>query len=470
MSMAATAIGRAPAPLAGTDIFLRRTFGEVAALAEVMLGGAIVLAAAERRSVLNSPHRGAFTAWFAGPLHGLVPDLTRNQKLLERDVHHALLAMLAAWLVVVVAGRTVRAPIVIGSVVALNALFLLCPPTALTDVFNYLGYARLDVVHHANPYTQLPLLQHGDPVYPYSNWHHLRSPYGSLFTLLLLPTARTPLPVAYWIYKALATAGSLGLLAAVWGCAKTLDRAPAAAVAFVGLNPLILVYALGGKHNDVLMVACLMAGCLLVLRRRELSGGALLAAAVAIKASAGLLAPVVAVGAPRRRRAIAGTTAGVLALAAMTTLAFGPHLPDLEDQANLVNPYSAPNLLGYALGHGGADPTVRRDALIAALAGIAICAAVAFRTRRWETPAGAAALIAIASVGWVMPWYILWALPFAALSRSKALRAAAIAMTTFLVLVRLGTADAVAHDLGIHLRATATALTNARFEHRLLAY
>ena len=466
--MAATAIEHAPAPFGGTGVFLRRTFGEVAALAEVALGAAIVVAAADRRSILSSPHHGAFTKWFAGPLEGLVPDLTRDPATLERTLHHVLLAMLAAWLIVILAGRTVRAPIVVGSVVALNIVFLLCPPTALTDLFNYLGYARLDAVHHLDPYVQLPALQHGDPVYPYSNWHHLRSPYGPLFTLILLPTARAPLPVAYWTYKALATAASLGLLTAVWACAKRLDRAPAAAVAFVGLNPLVIVYALGGKHNDVLMMACLMAGCLLVAARKEAAGGALLAAAVAIKASAGLLAPVVALGAPRRVRAIAGAAAGAVTLAAITLIAFGPHLADVKDQANLVNPYSIPNLLGYAFGHGGADAAIRHDALIAALAGVAICGAVAWRTRRWETPAGAAALIAIATVSWVMPWSILWALPFAALSKSRALRAATIAATTFLVLVRVGTTAAIAHDLHVYLRATATALANARFEHSLL--
>jgi hypothetical protein len=454
--------------LAGTGAFARRTFGEVAALAQVVLGAALVVAAADRRSVLSSPHRGAFTRWFAGPLEGLLPGLTRDPVVLERELHHALLAMFAAWLVVILAGRTVRAGVVVGAVVALNAVFFLCPPTALTDLFNYIGYARLDAVHHADPYVQLPLAQAGDPIYPYSNWHHLLSPYGPLFTLVLLPVARLPLPVAYWTYKALATAASLGLLAAVWSCARRLDRPPAAAVAFVGLNPLVLVYALGGKHNDVLMMACLMAGCVLVLGRRELSGGALLVAAVAIKASAGLLAPVVAVGAPRRWRALAAAAAAAVVAVAVTTLAFGPHPPNVGDQARLVNPFSVPNLVGYALGHGGADAGVRRAALVAALAGAAVCVAVAWQTRRWVTATGSAALIALASVSWVMPWYILWALPFAALSRSRTLRALTIAATAWLLLVRVGTAAAVTHHYGIFLRATAVARANERFAYDLL--
>ena len=33
-----------------------------------------------------------------------------------------------------------------------------------------------------------------------------------------------------------------------------------------------------------------------------------------------------------------------------------------------------------------------------------------------------------------MPWYVLWALPFAALSRSRALRAATLVVTAWFVL------------------------------------
>jgi hypothetical protein len=468
--MAATTIHRVAPPvrLAEVGRLARRSVGELAAVAQVLLGGAVVLAAADRRSVLSSPHSGAFTGWLAGPLRGAIPALTRNPAVLQRDLRHALVAMLVAWLLVLLGGSTVRGSVVVGAVVALDVLFLLCPPLALTDLFNYLGYARLDGVHHLNPYVALPLAQHGDPVYAYSNWHRLRSPYGPLFTLLVLPTARLPLPIAYWAYKALVAAASLALSASVWACARRLGRSPAAALAFVSLNPLVLVYALGGQHNDVLMMACVMAGCLLVLIRREGAGGAALAAAVAIKASAGLLLPVVVLGAPRPRRAVLGATAAALGLGAATLLAFGAHLPDVGDQSRLVNPSSLPNLIGYAAGRGGADAEVRRVALLTALAAVAACTAVAWRTRRWVTPAGWTALIGLASVSWVMPWYVLWALPFAGLSRSRALRAATVIATLWLAAFRVGTATAVTRHFRIDLNATPIAQVNRRFEHGLL--
>ena len=249
-------------------MWTRRIVGETAALLQVVIGAIAVLAAAERPSVLSSTHHGAFSAWFAGPLRGLLPATPRGSLALHADLQVALIAMAGLWLLVVIGGRALRPAPVIAAVVALHAVFLLSPPLMLTDLFNYLGYARLDVVHHLDPYVALPLAQRGDPVFVYSNWHRLRSPYGPLFTLLLLPTAKLSLPVAYWVYKTALTLASLGFMAFVWRCARRLVRSPAAAVAFVGLNPLLLVYALGGKHNDLLMMAAVMGGCLFVLTRR----------------------------------------------------------------------------------------------------------------------------------------------------------------------------------------------------------
>lgn len=467
--MAAGTVSRTwVSPPAAAGRLARRTLAESAAVAQVLLGGTVVLATAERPSMLSSTHRGAFSAWLAGPLRGMLPSLSRNDAALHREFRVVLLIMLAVWLIVVAGGRAVRPGFVIGAVVALHAIFLLSPPFRLTDIFNYLGYARLDAVHHLNPYVALPLAGRGDRVYAYSNWHRLRSPYGPLFTLLLLPTAKLSLPVAYWTYKALATAASLGLLAAVWGAARRLGRAPQACVAFVGLNPVVLVYALGGKHNDLLMMACLMAGGLLVIGRREVLGGATLAAAVAIKASAGLLAPLVVFAAPRRPRAVAGLAAGALVLAGASLIAFGPHLPDLRDQDRLVGSYSFPNLIGYAAGRGGADAGVRGDMMLVLVAGLGACAAVAWLTRSWAAPAGWVALLAVVCVSWLMPWYILWALPFAALSRSRALRGAAVVMSVWVTLVWSGLVPLLAHEHGVYPSRTAVGRADHRFMDSLL--
>ncbi len=440
----------------------RRTIAEAAIAVQVVLGTWFVLASAERPSLLATPHHGRWTAWFAGPLRGLLPDLSRSPGQIHHDMRVGLLWMTAVWLLVVLSGNSARGVVVVGAIVILHGLFLLAPPFHLTDLFNYLGYARLP-----HPYTQLPLAGHADPVFAYSNWHRLRSPYGPLFTLILLPTAKVPLAVAYWSYKALVTVASLGMLAAIWGAARRLGRDPVPAVAFVGLNPIVLVYALGGKHNDLLMTAALMGGVLLLLERRELLGGAALAAAIAIKASAGLLAPIVALAAPRRPRAFAGLAAGSLVLALVSLAVFGAHLPDLRDQDKLVGVYSVPNLLGYAAGHGGADAAVRRAATVLLLGGLVACAYAAWRTRSLA-PAGWAALLAVLTAAWLMPWYVLWALPFAALARSRRLRAATVLVAVWVALVWTGVVPQLYHEHGIYVSRTRVGRENHAVMDRFL--
>ncbi len=134
-------------------------------------------------------------------------------------------------------------------------IFLLAPPLALTDVFNYINYGRMEVVHHLNPYTTIPILEpHSDPSFILSNWHQLLSPYGPLFTLLTF--AVVPLGVAgsFWALKGVLMLASLATIVLVWRCARLLGRDPVAAVMLVGLNPIVLVWGLGGDHNDFLMV------------------------------------------------------------------------------------------------------------------------------------------------------------------------------------------------------------------------
>ena len=73
--------------------------------------------------------------------------------------------------------------IVWSAVVATHVTLLLGPPLSLTDVFNYLHYGRMPATYGVNPYAALPLTVRQDPAYHFSNWHHLPSPYGPLFTL-----------------------------------------------------------------------------------------------------------------------------------------------------------------------------------------------------------------------------------------------------------------------------------------------
>jgi hypothetical protein len=370
---------------------------------------------------------------------------------------------------VLIGVRDLRARVAIGGTVLAQLMFLLAPPLRLTDLFNYVVYARMGAAHGLNPYVHVPAAVHTDPAFRFSTWHHLPSPYGPLFTLGSYAIAPLSLPAAYWLLKAATVAASLGALALVAGCARRLRRDVASAVVFVGLNPAVLVFGLGGFHNDAFLMLFLVgSACLLLASRETLAGGAL-AAAVMIKASAGVLLPVIAMRARRPTRAWTGALAAGAVLAAVSLLSFGPHGPSLRIQSNLVNPLSLPSLTGRLLGLGGATSTIRLVATALMVVAVLTLAWAVWR-RRIESfaAAGWAALALVASLTWVVPWYVYWALPFAALAAQRSLKVAALIASVLLTLMYLpGTIDAL-RALDLNPRTGQLAHQQARYLHHIL--
>jgi len=246
----------------------RAALAALALLAIVVCSLLIVLMAADRPSFLSATtHSYFFPGWMAGPLGGLWPGLTRSNTALQYLFSGAVVVMFVGYLLGLKYVSRLRPWAVISAIVAVHLIFLLAPPLALTDIFNYVNYGRMEVVHHLNPYTTVPILEpHDDPSFALSNWHHLLSPYGPLFTLLSFAIVPLGVAASFWAFKAILMLASLASLLLVWKCAKLLGRDPAQAVLFVGLNPIVLVWGLGGDHNDFIMVLCLMLGFYLLLR------------------------------------------------------------------------------------------------------------------------------------------------------------------------------------------------------------
>jgi uncharacterized membrane protein len=415
-------------------IELRTAVGLIA-LGLLIAGTAtVVLVASSGPTPLVPRSSVSFPAWVAGPLHGLLAPIAARNQTISDWFSLLVVAMLLAYGLALVCIRAVSARVVIGCVLVLHAVLLFSPPLQLEDVFNYLGYARLGALHGLNPYTHVMAGAALDPIYLLTTWHRLQSPYGPLFTAATYPLALVPLPAAYWILKVATVLGSLGLLALCWRCAQALGRDPRVVVAFVALNPIYLIYALGGFHNDVFMLDAALGSILLALRRRDRAAGGALAIAIAIKFTAVLLLPflLIAISPVRRRlRLMSGLALAAVPLVALSVAFFGFSLPNLSTQSSLLTAYSAPNLLGDAIGAGGGAPWLLH---LADAAVVLVVLWLLTRRRDWLSGAGWATLALLLSLSWLVPWYVLWLLPLAALSRSPRLRAAALAMTAFLVI------------------------------------
>jgi hypothetical protein len=412
--------------------------GRLALASLVLAAIALVAFATSGPTVLVPRSNLEFPGWEAGPLHALFSGLPHSQLALNYGLSVLIVAMLVAYCVVIASTRALSLRSIVIVIVALHVILLMAPPMQLTDLFNYIGYARLGALHGFNPYTHVMAQELHDPVYRFTTWHHLHSPYGPLFTVgtYLLPIGS--LAVSYWLLKIITVLASLAFLALVYKCARQLGRDPRFALVFVAFNPIYLVYAIGGFHNDFFMLIPSTAAIALLLARRDRSAGAVLMLAVAVKFTAILLLPFLLVAVrPARRRMlhiIEGSLAAAIPLAALSVGVFGFSMPNLQDQSTLLTDFSIPNVIGLVLNVGGGTPVLLR------IIDVAVLVAIVLLLRRrgdWISRAGWATLGLIVTLAWLMPWYVIWLAPLAALGTSVRLRRATLVLTLFLVVTFL---------------------------------
>ncbi|MBV9818635.1 MAG: DUF2029 domain-containing protein [Solirubrobacterales bacterium] len=422
----------APTLRAPTQVRIGPVTARVALAVVVIATFLVVATAAADPSVLVPASAETFPNWEAGPLHDISVRLVTSPHIVGLVFSVLLVAMTIAWMLVIASVRTFSMRTIAIVVVALHAILLLSPPLQLTDLFNYVGYARLGALHHLNPYAHVIRQEMFDPVYRFTSWHSLRSPYGPLFTAFTYPLGLVSLPVAFWTLKSVTVALSLGFLALVWECARRLGRDPRFPLAFTALNPIFLIYAVAGFHNDFFMLTASMGAIALVLHRRGGWAGVLLVVAIAVKFTAVLLLPFLLLAARDRRRQvrlIVGVVLGAIPLAALSLALFGLSIPNLQQQSSLLTDFSIPNVVGLLLHLGGGTPWLLRIATVA----VVLVVAHQFWRRQWCNGAGWSTLALIGSLAWLVPWYVVWLLPLAGLGTSLRLRRISIALTVFLL-------------------------------------
>ena len=406
--------------------------GQLALGVLVVASLVVVVFAASGPSVLVPASTISFPNWEAGPLHGLIGRPIDDATTLGLGWSAVLLAMLAAWGVALASARSLSMRAIALCVVALHVILLLSPPLQLNDVFNYIGYARLGALHHINPYRGVIADELRDPVFALTRWRNLPSPYGQLFTALSYPLAFMSLPLAYWCLKVATVLSSLLFIVLVWRFAVALGRDPRLPVLFVAANPILLMYEVAGFHNDFMMLIAMLAALMLMQAGSDRAAGAAAAIAVAIKFSALLLLPFLLVAAPaaqRRTRILTGAALAAIPLVALSLALFGVAQPNLADQSTLLTEWSVPNVVGLLLGVGGTPALLT-------FADVALVVSVIWLLRRRGellVDFGWATLALIASLAWLVPWYVVWLLPMAALGTSRRLRRAAAAITVYLL-------------------------------------
>jgi alpha-1,6-mannosyltransferase len=344
---------------------------------------------------------------------------------------------------VVVRAREISPRTAAAAIAGLHGLFLLAPPLLSQDAFSYIAYARLGVEHGLNPYSHSPLELSGDAVFAFAGSKDATSVYGPFFTLLTYPLAPLGVATALWVLKGLTALCSLGIVALVWRTARRLGRDPLPPALFVGLNPLLLVHVVAAAHNEALVVLGTTAGVCLFLAARQPRGTVVATAAAGLKASAGLVVPYLVVGATRPRAALIAAGATALCVALVALAVFGSHALDAlsllssnqERSSRWSLPYKTSELLGAVL------PGERLDYRGAVRAAYAVAFAAVAAWLLWRTWQGASAvamaawttLAVLLASAWLVPWYVLWLLPLAALAADRRLLVASVALCAWML-------------------------------------
>jgi hypothetical protein len=191
-----------------------------------------------------------------------------------------------------------------------------------------------------------------------------------------------------------------------------------------------------------------LAGVVLLLQRRGRLGAGSIVVGAGIKMTAGLLLPFALAGArgpllsTRRRDLLigAGVTAAFLSIFAIILFGTGPlHLPaTIEKVQGKGNWQSIPGFIGTRLGLGTVGHPV---ALILGALFAVTLAWLLWRVWRgqldWIAGAGWGAFALLVTAASLLPWYVAWLMPLAALGRDGRLWKASLVLSGVMVCFQL---------------------------------
>ena len=346
------------------------------------------------------------------------------------------------------------------------APLLLSVPVFSRDTYSYLAQGAL-LRDGFDPYVVGPVDNPNDLLDDVSPiWTTTTAPYGPAFILVarFVTMLVGDNVVAGTMVLRLCMLPGLALL--IWAApriARHIGASGPAALWICVLNPLVIIHLMGGVHNEMLMVGLMMAGIALTMERHPVSGIAVVAVGVAVKATAGLALPFLVwvwVRQLRERRQYSHVTAFAVAavssvlifvavfavLSAAAGVGLG-WLTALAGSVKIINwltlPTAAANLINVI---GGLFGTVQFYAVleITRLVGIVIIVVALpllwwrFRHDDREALIGIAAvmIVVVLFVPAALPWYYTWPLAvMSALTQSRKWIAAIAGFSTWITVI-----------------------------------
>lgn len=150
-------------------------------------------------------------------------------------------------------------------------------PFSSTDLYDYISRGRISGVYGGNPLVQVPDDYPDDPFVQLAAWRKDPSAYGPLWEVLSGLIGRSAggrLWANFLAYKGLALIGYLMSTIAVAATLRRIapDHALSGTLLFAW-NPLVLLEGVANAHNDMLMMALLLAGFWILSQAPNLGPG-----------------------------------------------------------------------------------------------------------------------------------------------------------------------------------------------------
>lgn len=353
----------------------------------------------------------------------------------------ALLLLLAWWKL----GPTMRRPLLTAALWA--APMLVALPMHSRDAYSYAAQGWL-MAHGQDPYLT-PSGEAGLPgLFVGMHWFHTTSVYPVVSLWVFEAMARLADFHPFWTVVALRLPNLLALAVVAWALARIADHVgiDRRHAWWMGVaNPVILVQWIGGVHNDALMVAGIAVALACVVRTGWLPlvlGGVALGTAMGFKQAAALAGlGLVAVAWQARRRVgaqgwprlfLTAVVPGAVTLATFLGLSWASGLGLGWNNPTAGSPIGASSnapwswVASFGRFHDLAEDAVVNDVLSTVATCCILVAIVALAW--WLGPRADAdgrpwlflvlSLLAFGFVGPALqPWYLTWAIPFAAFAR-----------------------------------------------------
>lgn len=342
--------------------------------------------------------------------------------------------------------RSVRISVVAVLTVGVLATAVVQQPDTGSDMWLYAMFGRTVVEHGENPYT------HAAADFPHDRWAGRsglfvtdRAIYGPAFigvTIVYAALGRDSQLAVALLYQ---IGAALAVVLSLWVMHRL--RAPPAALAFVALNPILVVEVVRLGHLDALIGLLIATAVLLAARGRVLWATALLTVAALMKLPVAItfvgFVPWIAVRHGRRMVGRAVALAAVIFVLAYLVAGGADALRPVLDargysnDANIwvaLRPHGWTRYFGDLLGHLGPVGASASISIVATVI-VGAFASIPFLDRRVPVLAVGLPIVAYLVMSTnPTAWYFCWVLPLVALDlRHPPFALAAVAYSLLLV-------------------------------------